>query len=93
MAALRTRGEHCISTAAVTISLSYFFFLLFSSPILSGRKLDVYHTSTHDVVLVQIYNASLKCAARGLMKIQDAKVTQKIAICAPLHKFVGLYIG
>jgi len=33
-----------------------FFFLLFSSPNLSGRRLDVYHTSTHDVVvaLVQI---------------------------------------
>jgi len=25
--------------------------LLFSSPILSRRKLDVYHTSTHDVAL------------------------------------------
>jgi len=27
------------------------WFLLFSSPILSGRRLDVYHTSTHDVAL------------------------------------------
>jgi len=32
--------------------LSSFFF--FSSPILSGCRLDVYHTSTHDVVLVRI---------------------------------------
>jgi len=33
-----------------------FFFFLFSSPILtvSHRKLDVYHTSTHDVSLVRI---------------------------------------
>ena len=31
--------------------LSFFFF---SSPILSGWNLDVYHTSTYDVVLVQI---------------------------------------
>ena len=33
------------------------FFLLssfFSSPNLSGRRLDVYHTSTHGVALVQI---------------------------------------
>jgi len=30
------------------------FYLLFSSPILSSRRLDVYHTSTHDVDLVQI---------------------------------------
>jgi len=27
------------------------FFFLFSSPILSGHRLDVYHTSTHDVAL------------------------------------------
>jgi len=25
-------------------------------------------------------------------EIQDAKITQKIAICAPSHKFVGLYL-
>jgi len=30
------------------------FFLLFSPPILSGRRLDVYHTSTHGVALVRI---------------------------------------
>jgi len=29
-------------------------FLLFSSPILSGRKVGVYRTSTHDVALVRI---------------------------------------
>ena len=31
-----------------------FFFYLFSSPNLSGRRLDVYNTSTHGVALVQI---------------------------------------
>jgi len=31
-----------------------FFFVLFSSPNLSGRRLDVYHTSTYDVALVRI---------------------------------------
>jgi len=30
------------------------FLSLFSSPNVSGRTLDVYHTSTHDVVLVRI---------------------------------------
>jgi len=30
------------------------FYLLFSSPNLSGRRLDVYHTSTHGVALVRI---------------------------------------
>jgi len=29
-------------------------FYLFSSPNLSGRRLDVYHTSTHGVALVRI---------------------------------------
>jgi len=29
------------------------FFFFFSSPILSGRRLDVYHTFTHDVALVR----------------------------------------
>jgi len=32
---------------------SIFFFLCFSSPNLGGRRLDVYHTSTHGVALVQ----------------------------------------
>jgi len=54
----------------------------FSSPFLSGQSLDVYHSSTHDVALVRIYNAGLKCAARGWLKIQDAKIA-----CAPSHNF------
>jgi len=66
---------------------SPFFFS--SSPILSGRRLDVYHTSTHDVTLVRIQNAG---AARGWLKIQGAKIRQKFAICAPSHNFVGLYL-
>jgi len=28
----------------------------------------------------------------GNTAIQDAKTTQKIAICAPSHNFVGLYL-
>jgi len=27
----------------------------------------------------------MKCATRGSLEIQDAKMTQKIAICTPLH--------
>jgi len=44
--------------------ITFFFFLLlsflfilsssFSSPNLSGRRFDVYHTYTHDVALVRI---------------------------------------
>ena len=48
MAALWYRsGHYCLV-------VSIFFFLLFFSPILSGRRLHVYHTSTHGVALVRI---------------------------------------
>jgi len=56
------------------------------------RRLDVYHTSTDGVALVRIQDAGLKCAARGSLKIQDAKHRQNFAIWAPSHNFVGLYL-
>ena len=37
---------------AIYIFILWFLLLLFSSPNLSGRRLDVYHTSTHGVALV-----------------------------------------
>ena len=46
---------------------------LFSSPNLSGHRLDVYHTSESGAGLVRIYNAGLKCAACGSLEIQDTK--------------------
>ena len=49
-------------------------FFLFSSPILSRRSLDVYHTSTHGV---RIYDAGLKCAARCSLKYRTQKVAKK----------------
>jgi len=69
----------CVIGQAIIFSscdffLLSFFLLFFSSPNLSSRRLDVYHTSTHGVALVQIYNVDLKCAARGSLKIQDAKI-------------------
>ena len=51
--------------------------LFFSSPNLSRRRLDVCHTSTHDVALVQVSDAGLKPAARGSLKTQDAKKSPK----------------
>jgi len=45
----------------------------FSLPNLNSCRLDVCHTSTHDVALVWIQNACLKCAACGLLEIQDTK--------------------
>jgi len=77
---------------ALSFLSSIYLLLFFSSPNLSGRRLDVYHTSTHGMALVRIYNAGLKCAARGSLQIQDAKKSPKIAIWAPLHNFDGLYL-
>jgi len=51
--------------------------------------LDVYHTSTHGVALVRIYDAGLKRAACGSLKIQDRKNRQKFVIWARLDNFVG----
>jgi len=44
------------------------------------------------VALVQIEDAGLKPGARGSLKTQDAKKSPKIAIWAPSHNFVGLYL-
>ena len=54
MAALRSRCGHSLYFCPV---LSFFYLssiFFYSSHNLSGRKLDVYHTSTHGVALVRI---------------------------------------
>jgi len=68
---------HSNGQAIIFLPCDFFYLLLllssFSSPNLSGRRLDVNHTSTHDVALVQIYNAGLKFAARGSLEMQAPK--------------------
>jgi len=68
-------GRATITLGIGPHSIFVLFLLLsfFSSPNLSGRRLDVYHTSTHGVALVRIWNAGLKCTAPGSLEIQDAK--------------------
>jgi len=72
MVALCNRADHYIF-ALWFLLLSFF---CFSSPNLSRRRLDVSQTSTHGVALVRISDAGLKRAARGSLKIQDAKVAK-----------------
>jgi len=72
MATLRSRCGHYIFALWF---LSSFFY---SSPNLSRCRLDVYRTSTHDVALVRIWNACLKCAACSSLKIQDAKIAKNL---------------
>jgi len=87
MAALRSSCGHYIFILWFLVS----FFFLFSSPNLSSRRLDVYHTSTHSVAFVQILNAGLKRAARGSMKYRTQKSRQNRHL-APSHNFLGLYL-
>ena len=62
----------CVADADIIFSSCGFFFrsffYLFFSPNLSHSRLDIYHTSTHGVALVRIYDAGLKRAARGSLK-------------------------
>jgi len=51
MAALWYRAGHYIFALWF---LSFFYLSFFSSPNLSGHRVDVYHTSTHGVALVRI---------------------------------------
>jgi len=82
-----------VGQAIIFLPCGFFLsFYLFSSPNLSGHILDVYHTSTHGVALVRIHNGGLKCAVRGSLQVQDAKKSPKIAIWAPSHNFVGIYL-
>jgi len=53
MVALWNRTDHYIFILWFLLS-SFFLLSVFSSPNLSHRILDVYHTSTHGVALVQI---------------------------------------
>jgi len=86
MVAIWNRADHYIFALWFLLSSSFF-----SSPNLSRRRLDVCHT-THGVALVRIQDAGLKRAARGSLKIQDAKKSPKIAIWSPSRNFVVLYL-
>jgi len=71
MAALRSRCGHYI--------FALWFLLLsssFSSPNFSGRS-GCLPYFCNGVALVRISNAGLKCAARGSLEIQNARMTQK----------------
>jgi len=66
--------------------------LLFPPPNLSRRRLDVCHTSTHGVALVRIWDAGLKRAACGSLKIQDGKKSAKIRYLNTIAKLCRVYL-
>jgi len=65
--------------AACVADATLYFHHVVSSSFFLPRLISVVAEwmCTHGVALVLIYNAGLKCAARGSLEIQDAKVTQK----------------
>ena len=80
MVTLWNIGQTIIFLPCGFFFLSSFFllsFFFFSSPNLSGRRLDVCRTSTHGVALVRIYYAGLKRAARGSLKNTGRKKSPK----------------
>ena len=68
MVALWNRADHYIF-------ILFLSFVFISSSNLSGRRLDVYHTSTHGVALVQIQNAGLIRAAENTGRKKSLKVS------------------
>jgi len=44
----------CADADIISLPCDFFLSFFYSSPNLNGRKLDVYHTSTHGVALVRI---------------------------------------
>jgi len=79
----------CVADVDIVFLPCGFFFFFLSSPNLNGRRVDLYHTSTHGVALLWIQNTGLKCAARGLLEIHNPKMMQKIAIWASSYNLVG----
>ena len=86
MAALWNRAGHYIF---VLWFIS--FLLLFFSPNLSGRRLDVYHTSTQCGLSANLECWSEMCCTQ-LAGNTGRKNDAKISVPAPSHNFIGLYL-
>ena len=54
MVALYNRADHYIFMLWFVLSSFFLLLSFFSSPNLSGRRLDVHHTLAHGVALVRI---------------------------------------
>ena len=76
-----------VADANIIFSSCGYFLLLFSSPNLSRRRLDVYHTSTHDVALVGISNACLKCCQRYCMALEQRPSAKLCGVGMELRNF------
>jgi len=59
----------CIADAEIIFLPCVFFYLSFFLTLSQPSQIDVCRTCTHGVALVQIWDAGLKHAARGSLKI------------------------
>ena len=80
MVALWNRADHYIFILSFVLSIFFFRHLISAA------------TDWMSAILPHMVWLSLKPAARGSLKTQDAKKSSKIAIWAPLHNFVRLYL-
>jgi len=85
------RGRHLYSTGRPSRwALAHILVLFYSSPNLSGRRLNVYHTSIH---MVWPYIANLECRSEmcctRLAGNAGPKYRQKFAIWATSHNLSG----
>jgi len=71
-----------IGQAIIFLSCGFFLYIVFSSPILSGQRLDVYHTFTHDVALVRVATVWLRV---NLRTFQGLSITFSRPIPAMYH--------
>jgi len=85
MVSLWNRTDHYIFILLFVLLLLSFFSHLISAV---AQWMSAILPSTHGVALVRISDAGLKRAARGSLKYRSPK----IAIWAPSHNFVGLYL-
>jgi len=80
----------CVADADIIFLSCGFYLSFFSSPNLSGRRLDVYHTSTHGV---HGPGANLECRSEMYCtRLAGIAGRKKINISAPSHNFIGLYL-
>jgi len=89
MAATWNRAGHYIFILWFLLSIFYLLSFFFSSLILSRRRLDVYHTSTHGVTLVRyIYNFAGSCPLTEFCMMQNSPYVQVLSspiLAALLH--------
>ena len=86
-----------VGQAIIFCGCRFYLILLLSSffsPIRSGRKLHVCHTSAHDDCGL---SANLECRSENVLhaagwKYRTQENHQNFVICAPSHKFVRLYL-